>query len=183
MFVAIPVASSADNLREDFTRAWIGKTVVVKRPLYTLSYDERGMMGKVYRDKRDGLNVVSPFKGSYFQFDGRQKKGNLTSLDPQHLVDQIKLEYQGDDLDVRDYQKVQPNLLNRYDPGTALVVKAMRVERDLVRLVLLDQETNLGDEPATFLTVQWPTPFSKSFTERDAVESLILQFVHPKPAR
>jgi hypothetical protein len=182
--VAFSIAApAADNFREEFTRAWTGKTVVVKRPLYTLSYDERGVMGKTYRDRRDGLNVVTPFKGSYFQFDGRQKKDHLTSLDPQRLVDQIKAEYQGDNLDVRAYQKVQPNLLNRYDPGASLVVRTVRVERDLVRLVLLDQATDFGDEPATFLTVHWPTPFSKSFTERDAVEGLILQYLHLQPVR
>lgn len=181
--VATSVASaSAANPRDEFARTWVGRMVLVKQPLYTLSYDERGMLGKTTRDKRDGLNVVTPFKGTYLQFDGRQKKDDLTDLDPERLVDQINVEYQADELDVRAYRKIQPNLLNRYEPGTELTVKAVRVERDFVRLVLLDERTDFGEEPATSLTVQWPTPFSRSFTEREAVEGLMLQFVQLRPA-
>ena len=179
---ALSVTSAADTPRDDFARAWVGKTILVKQTLYTLTYDERGMMGQTRRDRREGLNVVTPFKGSYLQFDGRQKEDDVADLDPQRLVDKVRTMYQPDSLDLRSYRKVEPHLLYRYDPGAELTVSKASVERDFVRLLLVDRKTDFGDEPATSLTVRWPTPFSRSFAERDAVEGLILQYLQVRPA-
>jgi hypothetical protein len=179
---AMSVTVGGDTPREAFARAWVGRTVVVKQPLYTLLYDERGMMGQTRRDKRDGLNVVTPFKGSFLQFDGRQGQDDVTDLDPQRLVDRVKGMYQPNNLDLRAYRKVQPHLLFRYDPGAELLVGDARVERDFVRVLLVDPKTDFGEEPATSLTVRWSVPFSRSFTERDAVEGLMLQYLQMRPA-
>jgi hypothetical protein len=174
---SMATATAADNPRETFTKAWVGKTVLLKQVLYTLSYDERGVMGDTRRDKREGLNVVTPFNGSHFQFDGRQKQDDVVEQDPQRLVDKVLAAYRGDSLSVRSYQKVQPNLLHRYDPGVLLTVSKVRIERDFVRILFVDAKTQFGSEPAAALTVRWPTPFSRSFEEREAIEELVLQYL------
>ena len=180
---SLSAAAAAEGPREAFTSAWTGRTVFVKQTLYTLSYDERGLMGQTRHDKRDGLNVVTPFNGSYFQFDGRQKQDDVLDQDPQRLIDKINTTYQADSLAVRSYQKIQPHLLHRYAPGAELVVSKARIERDFVRLVLVDRKSDFGDEPATSLTVRWPSPFSRSFGERDVVEGLVQQYLQVKSAR
>lgn len=179
---AAPLA--ADNPQQVFAKSWEGKTVVIKRTLYTLVYNERGRLGSTHKDRRDGLVVVTPFSGWYFQFDGRQSQDDLTDKDPQHLVDAVAEAYRSDPLDVRQYQKIEPVLLARYEVGGELVVAAVRIERDTVRLLFADPRTqdNAG-EPATSLTVKWPTPLSRSMAERDAVEGLITQFVQIRNAR
>jgi hypothetical protein len=173
---------AAETPREAFERTWVGRTVLVQHTLYTLVFDERGLLGQTRRDKREGLNVVTPFKGSHFQFDGRQKQDDVVEQDPQRLVDKVNEIYQGDSLALRSYRKIQPHLLHRYLPGTELVVRKALIERDFVRLLLVDRNTDFGDEPATSLTVRWPSPLSRSFGERNAVEGLILQHLHVKPA-
>src|SRR5438270_14069536 len=65
-------AGAVDNPRQLFTKTWEGRTVALKRTLYTLVYNERGRFGATRRNRRDGLVVVTPFSGTYFQFDGRQ---------------------------------------------------------------------------------------------------------------
>ena len=67
----IATLSAATNPRDDFAASWEGQTVVLTQRLHTLAYRERGRLGKA-SDKRDGLFVVTPFKGTYYQFDGRQ---------------------------------------------------------------------------------------------------------------
>ena len=57
----------------------------------------------------------------------------------------------------------------------ALVVSNVRVDRGRVRLYF--SEAQALDSAATSLLVQWPTPFSRGFTERAAVESLLHQYI------
>jgi hypothetical protein len=178
---ALSATTIADSPQEDFTRAWVGKTVFLKQPLFTLSYDERGTLGQTRRDRRDGLNVVTPFKGSYLQFDGRQGQEDVTESNPLRLFDKVNVLYQPNTLAFRSYRKVQPHLIYRYDPGPPLTVSGARVERDLVRIVLVDPKTDFGEEPATALTVRWPAPFSRAFSERSAVEGLIQQYLQFQP--
>jgi len=177
---SLSTATAADLPRETFTRTWVGRTVLLKQALFTLSYDERGVMGQTRRDKRDGLNVVTPFNGSHLQFDGRQKQDDIVESNAQRLVDKVTATYRGDSLAVRQYQTVQPQLLHRYDPGVELTVSKILVERDFVRVLLADAKTPFGDEPAASLTVRWPAPFSKSFEERGVIEGLIAQYLHVK---
>jgi hypothetical protein len=180
---SLSTATAADAPREIFTKAWVGKTVLLKQVLFTLSFDERGVMGQTRHDKREGLNVVTPFNGSHLQFDGRQKQDDVLESNAQRLVDKVTAAYRGDRLSVRQYQKVQPQLLHRYDPGVELTVSKVLIERDFVRVLLVDAKTSFGEEPATALTVRWPAPFSKSFEERRAIEGLIAQYLHLKSER
>ena len=169
---------SAANPKEDFSASWEGQAVVLKQRLYTLSYKERGLLGKA-SDKRDGLFVVTPFNGTYYQFDGRQSQADIRGADPQRLADTILTTYAGDALDVRQFQKVEPILVTFYEPGVELTVSAVRIDRDQLRLFLTDPRT-AESTIATSLTVQWPAPFSRGFTERQAVETIVLQYIQPR---
>ena len=183
-FAAVAIAFSAtaagavDNPRQLFTKTWEGRAVVLKRTLYTLIYNERGRFGAIRRNRRDGLVVVTPFSGTYFQFDGRQTEDDIVDQNPQRLFEAVATLYRSDALDVREYQKVEPVVLARYEVGVELRVSAIRIDRDTVRL-LLDQAGTVqdGGESATALTVKWPTPLSKALNERDAIEGLLGQFV------
>src|SRR4029079_1244215 len=85
---AIATLSAANSPKEDFAASWEGRPVVLKQRLHTLAYKERGRLGNG-ADKRDGLFVVTPFNGTYYQFDGRQSKDDLRGADPQSVADAI----------------------------------------------------------------------------------------------
>jgi len=167
--------SAASNPKEDFASSWEGQTVVLKRPLYTIAYRERGLFGNG-TDKRDGLVVVTPFVGTYFQFDGRQSKDDVRGDDPQGMMDAVRAAYAKDALEPRTYAKVEPIVITLYSPRVQLVVSSVRIDRDRLRLFLTDP-TDGELTAATSLTVQWPTPFSRSFSERRAIETIIRQYV------
>ena len=178
MLSTIATLSAGSDPKEDFAASWEGQTVVLKKRLHTLAYTERGLFGKT-SDKRDGLFVVTPFKGTYYQFDGRQKKDDIRGADPQHLTDIIRETYASDALDVREYSKVEPIVITIYEPGVELIVSAVRIERERVRLFFRDSRTT-DSTIATSFTVQWPTPFSRDFSERQAIETLIRQYIQPR---
>jgi hypothetical protein len=77
-------------------------------------------------------------------------------------------------------QDIDPVLVERYEPGGELLVRAARVERDVVRLELA-KTAGTDDEGVTSLTVKWPLILSKSFSERGNVEDLIQQFLALRP--
>ena len=170
------VLVSAENQQKAFENSWVGRHVVVKRTLYSLVYKEQRIRGSV-EVKRDGLTVVTPFTGTYFQFDGRRHVDDIMEQDVQRISDSVKVAYQQSKLlDEGFSQVVDPILLTRYDPGTELIVRTARVNREMVRLELA-QVTDGEKDIATSLTVQWPAPLSKSFSERVNVEGLIQQFL------
>ena len=113
MASTIGALSAANNPKEDFASSWEGQTVVLKRPLYTIAYRERGRLGHA-SDKRDGLCVVTPFIGTYLQFDGRQSKDDVRGADPQGMMDTIREAYAKDMMDVREYAKVEPIVITMY---------------------------------------------------------------------
>jgi hypothetical protein len=178
MVSTIATLSAASNPKEDFAASWEGHTVVLKQRLYTLAYRERGLFGNG-SDKRDGLFVVTPFKGTYYQFDGRQSQDDIRAADPERLTDTIRTTYARDVMDVREYSKVEPIVITAYEPGVELIVSAVRVDRDRLRLFFTDPRTT-DSTTATSFMIQWPTPFSRSFSERQAVETIIRQYVQPR---
>jgi hypothetical protein len=52
------------------------------------------------------------------------------------------------------------------------------IERDRLRVSFADPRSS--EPTATSLLIQWPTPFSKGFSERAAVEGIILKFIQPR---
>jgi hypothetical protein len=173
----IATVSAANNPKEEFAASWEGQAVVLKQRLHTLAYKERGRLGNG-SDKRDGLFVVTPFSGTYYQFDGRQSKDDLRGADAQSVADAIYAAYAGDALDMRPYAKVEPIVLTIYEPGIELVVSSVRIDRDRLRVFFTDPRVP-DTTPATSFMIQWPTPFSRSFSERPAVDALIRRYIEP----
>jgi len=171
--------AGADQTRKSFVDSWLGKRVEVKRTLYTLVFNERGRLGKTYRSKREGLMVVTPSAGTYFQFDGRDGEQDIIAREPQQVMDRIgELYRRQESLEIGFYLRIEPLLVVRYEAGGALIVKEVRIDRNRVRFSLgsLSADSPAG-ELATALTVQWPTDLSASLTERPLIDALIRQFV------
>src|SRR5215216_2749604 len=76
-----------------YIKVWAGTHVVVKQPLYTLVYNERGRIGKTYRAKRTGITVTTPSKGTYFQFDGQNSEVDIADTDSDRLMKRITETY------------------------------------------------------------------------------------------
>jgi hypothetical protein len=175
------VELSAESPQQAFVKSWEGQDVVVKQTLYALVYNERGRLGNTYGARRDGLTVVTPSQGVYFQFDGRQGRDEVIQRDPQKILEAVNVEYQGDGLEVRSYRKLEALLLTRYDAGARMIVKSVRIDRDAVRLGFAEVAGSNGeDDLAATLTVKWPVPLSKSFSERGLIENLIRRFIDVK---
>ena len=177
----VPVLTAADPQRV-FARDWEGKHVIVKQTLFTLVFNERGLLGNTASAKREGLTVVTPSEGTYLQFDGRQGQDDIVGRDAQRLVDQVVEAYSRNSLDVRAYRKIEPLAIARYDAGVELVVRSVRMDRDTVRLSFVQVAGPEGaDALVTSLTIRWPLPLSRSFSERDNIEKLIRPFLDVKP--
>jgi len=175
---AVSGVSAGDRPQESFVKTWQGRRVVVRRTLFSLVYNERGLLGNTYSGKRDGLTVVTPSEGAYLQFDGRQGRDDVVGHDPQGMIRAVAEAYDGDALDVRQYRRVEPLLIARYEPGVELLVDRVRLGRDTVKLSFVQRGGPDGDDvPVTSLTIKWPVPLSKSFSERALIEQLILPYV------
>jgi hypothetical protein len=180
---AFSAVSAAETPQLAFSRSWEGRQVRVKRALYTLVYNEKGRLGNTYSGRREGLTVLTPYDGIYFQFEGRQGRQDVVVRDPQQIIDAVAAEYQGDTLDVRSSRKVEPLLIARYDAGVALVVTKVWFERDTVRLILAESTGSAAKEDSqTAITVRWPAPLSRSLSERQLIEGLLSWFIEgPDP--
>ncbi len=174
---SICTVAPADD-RDRFIQHWERSHVVVQRTLYSLVYNERGRLGNTYRNRQEGLTVVTPPAGMFFRFDGRDSEGDITGRDPQQLMDAVTARYRRSySLDVGSFDRIQPLVLARYDAGVELVVTKVRIEQNRVRLFLAQTGGEGEGEAATTLTVQWPSSLSRSFTERAEVERLIGLFL------
>ena len=181
---AVASPSASDSPQEAFAKRWEGRNVTLRQPLYSLVYNERGRLGTTKSARRDGLIVVTPSDGMYYQFDGRQSRGDVIGRDVRRMVDAVATEYQPDALETRSYRKIEPLHLARYEPGVELVVKGVRIDRDSVRLGFVQPDgPGAADDQVTSLTVKWPVPLSKSFSERELVEDFIRRFVDFKTDR
>ena len=179
LLAASTIVSATDQPRKAFADSWRGTRVEIKRTLYTLVYNERGKLGKVYHDKREGLLVTTPSAGTYFQFDGRDSEADIVAPDAQRVLDRIGESYRrSEPLESGFYLRIEPLLVVTYQPGGTLVVKDVSVERNRVRMSFSSTAPDAPpDQTATALTVQWPTDLSPALTERPLVEGLIRQFV------
>ena len=178
----LSIPASANQGRKSFVEDWQGKRVGIKRTLFTLVYDEHGRLGKISRSRREGLTVVTPSSGVFLRFDGRDSEEDIVSSDPEQMIDQINVTYRRtSSLDVGFFQRIEPSVVARYEPGGMLMVKQVRIDRDRVRLVFAksaDDEAANADEVATELTIQWPIALSSGLAERPQIEALIRQFVY-----
>jgi DNA-binding winged helix-turn-helix (wHTH) protein len=171
-------ALASDSPQQAFARAWEGRIVTVRATLYSLIYNERGKLGTTRSGLREGLIVVTPSQGAYFQFDSRQGRNEVRQHDLQQVIAAVNAAYEKDALDVRPYRKLDAVGINRYDPGVELVVSAVRFARDEVQF---EFAATVGGEAVTAMRVKWPVPWSKGFSERGLVEGLLQRFVDVKP--
>jgi hypothetical protein len=164
--------------KKAFEQAWVGRSVVVKRPLYSLVFDERSRLVPVmkHKDRVSGLTVVTPTGTYYYQFDSRRdSEEDIVDQDPDRIVSKMRDQYyRSKHLDNGAVQEIEPLMLVRYSSGVALIVKKVQIERDRVRLYFHKEgEADL----ATTLTVKFPTPLSKELTESALIDDAISRFV------
>jgi hypothetical protein len=165
----------AESPQQVFVKAWKGQAVVVKSTLYSLVYNERGLMGNTRSGRREGLLVVTSSSGGHLQFDGRQGRETVVVKDPGLLVKAVSDAYQPDALEPRSYRKLEPLAIEQFVPGAELVVRDVRIERDEVKLEF--EQADGSKDTTTSLRVRWPLPLSPSFGERGNVEDLLRRFV------
>jgi hypothetical protein len=172
------VLNAGDSPQEAFVKSWVGRSVVVKRTLFTLVYNDKSVLGTTSSGKREGLVVVTPFDGEHLQFDGRGGRDDVIGQDPRQFVEAVRTAYMVDSTEARSYRRVEPLMIAHYDAGVELIVKNVRVGKDTVKLSFVQPAGPDGPEAiVTTLTVKWPLPFSKMFTEKDGVEQLLLLYV------
>jgi hypothetical protein len=177
---ALPAHVVAENARDLFVRSWEGRLVTVRQTLYTLIYNERGKLGTTHAGRRDGLTVLTPSNGVYFQFDGRQGKDDIVAPVPQRIMAAVSDVYGPETLDVRSYRKIEPVAVHQFSTGTQLVVARIRFDRDLVKVGFVQPGNDVHDDPVTTVTIKWPLPLSSAFSERDYVDALLRTYVEPK---
>jgi len=177
----LPTRVLAENARDLFVRSWEGRLVTVRQTLYTLIYNERGKLGTTHAGRRDGLTVLTPSNGVYFQFDGRQGKDDIVAPVPQRILAAVSDAYGPETLDVRSYRKIEPVAVHQFSTGTQLVVGRIRFDRDVVKVGFVQPGNDVHDDPVTTVTIKWPLPLSNAFSERDYVDALLRTYVEPKP--
>jgi hypothetical protein len=164
--------------RKAFQAAWVGQSVVVKRVLYSVVFDERQRALPIVkrRDRVTGLTVATPTGTSYYQFEARRdSEKDIVAHEPEGVVSQMRDQYlRSRHLDTGAAHDVEPVMLVQYAPGAALVVGKVQIDRDSVRLYLyMDGAADL----ATTLTIKFPLPLSKELSEAALIEDAIGQFV------
>ena len=108
LVIAASAVVAADSNQKEFETRWVGRVVVVKRPLYSLVYNENGLAGGT-KAGRSGLTVVTPSQGAYFQFDGRSKVDDVIEHDVQKIARSVLVAYQKEKL-------LGEGLLQKIDP-------------------------------------------------------------------
>lgn len=161
--------------RQQFLSAWMGRSVVLKKAMYSIAYD--GPSGQ-------GITVVSPDKGTFFQIQtithsdrGFRIAAPLLDRDQQQLFDKVSAQLGSGS---------SPKLLT-FKIGSRLKASARFIDEsrnefsldERIRLAIdLYDDLNEKDR-ATILWVQWPNGFSAEFNERRQVETLIAEFLTP----
>ena len=178
VLACITAPVEAESPRQAFVKAWKGQAVLVKTTLYSLVYNERGMLGNTRGGRREGLLVVTSSSGGHLQFDGRQGRDTVVANDPARLVKAVSVAYEPNALEPRSYRKIEPLAIEQFVPGAELLVSNVSIERDEV--ILEFEQADGRKDTSTSLRVKWPLPLSPSFSERDQLEKLLRRFVEPK---
>jgi hypothetical protein len=178
--VATPSLHASERSgKKAFQHAWVGRSVVVKRVLYSVVFDERNRVLPLlkHQERVSGLTVVTPTGTSYYQFDARREsEKDIVDKNPNGIVSEMRKQYFRSMYvdDIGAVQDVEPLMLVQYTPGVALVVKKVQIDRDRVRLYFhKDGQAEL----ATTLTVKFPTPLSNELTESPLIDDAISRFV------
>jgi hypothetical protein len=182
LVVTAALHASERSGKKAFQNAWVGRSVVVKRALYSVVYDERNRVLPIikHQDRVSGLTVVTPTGTSYYQFDAkRDSEKDIIDRDPNGIVSAMRKQYFGSMnlADIGTVRDVEPLMLVQYSPGVALIVRKVQIDRDRVRLYF---HKDGEDELATTLTVKFPAPLSNELTESPLIDGAITRFVTRK---
>jgi hypothetical protein len=165
---------AAESEKKNFVAAWQDRSVVLKRTLFSIVFDERSKWLPMFKheDRVTGLTVGTP-SATYYQFEARREsEEDVIAADPNVIVSTLRDQYRRSAyLEIGNVQDVQALVLMRYEPGVELVVKKVQIERDRVRLLL-----HKGDLTTT-LTVKWPVPLSKELSESAVIEDVLDRYV------
>jgi len=174
---ATVVLPAAESGKKDFITAWQNRSVVLKRTLFSVVYDERSRVLPLWKQKGRvaGLTVGTP-SATYYQFEARREaEEDVLANDPNVILSTLRGQYRRSEyLDIGHVQDVEPLMLVRYEPGVELVVKRVEIERDRVRLLL---HKDRASDLATTLTVKWPVPLTKELGESVVIEDVISRYV------
>jgi len=174
---AVSLTASEPTGKTVLVNTWEGRTVVVKQTLYSIVFDERSRIAPVLtrQDRVSGLTVAT-WSETYYRFDARRSsEKDILERDPNRVVSILREQYfRSRHLDLGTSKDVEPLMLARYDPGATLLVRAVHIERDRVRLMLhKDRKSDL----ATTLTVQWPIPLSDELSESELIDEVLTRFI------
>jgi len=175
LFTGLTSTVRSESPRQAFVKAWKGQSVVIKTTLYSLVYNERGMLGNTRSGRREGLLVVTSSRGGHLQFDGRQGRDTVVAKEPAQLVKAVFAAYEANALEPRPYRRLEPLAVEQFVPGAELVVRDVYIERDEVKLEF--EQADGSKDTTTSLRVKWPLPLSPSFSERRHLEDLLRRFV------
>jgi len=174
---ATVVLPAAESGKKDFITAWQNRSVVLKRTLFSVVYDERSRVLPLWKQKGRvaGLTVGTP-SATYYQFEARREaEEDVLANDPNVILSTLRGQYRRSEyLDIGHVQDVEPLMLVRYEPGVELLVKKVQIERDRVRLLL---HKDRASDLATTLTVKWPVPLTKELGESVVIEDVISRYV------
>lgn len=169
---------AAGTAANAFTKSWSGRKVVVRGALYSVLYDEVGRTGLHYHDKLAGLTVATT-DGEYYEFDAPGSDNDIAEPTAARVMKQMSERFnRANYLDIGTLKTITPLLLQQYDRGATLIVDSVKVERTRVRFEFRQPE-DADNRFATSLTVEWPVPLSKTFSERGVVESIMRRYVDP----
>ncbi len=159
---------------EQFRDAWTGQTVTLKRPLYELLYTNQNMMGTAIA-KRDSLVVVDETLGIYYEGGpGKKRRPDL-----QRLCDEVSaITATGGPEAARPSPSGQARLLTFPVGVKVKIVAVKKVGRGELSIVLREPLAREW-EVTTRLTIRRAQDFSKAFTEREAIEAVLLEFFEP----
>lgn len=164
VLLAVGAGTQANkNVKKQFEASYDGKTAVLRKPLYSIAATVT--IGTRPQVMTDGTTVVSPDKGVYHAAIFGTK--SVRDRDPEQLLAKGAAETQ--------HLSMQGPKLFTYKPGTRMRIRAFLHDSG-VKLLLYDELAS-DDEPTTSLDIEWPQRFSRDFTERGAVVSLIADFL------
>jgi hypothetical protein len=175
--VSVSLHAAEPSGKKALVNGWEHRSVVLKRALYSIVYDERSRFLPIAT--RDGvvtgLTVTTP-SDTYYQFDARRdSEEDIIAGDPDDVVSMVRKQYHHSmHLDIGTVQDVEPLMLVRYEPGVKLFVSRVQIERDRVRLYL---HKDRNGDIATTLTVKWPVRLSKELAESALIADLLGRFV------
>lgn len=183
--VALVVAVAGAAAGASLKSSWLHRRVVLKQPLYSILVTRQAFGGGALLS-REGLTVVSPEQGVYYEFRGSFFSGdhNVVGTDLQEVVEEVSAEHRLMPMrnDPNTGRLLPPTPVSRparlvtYAAGTMLKVRKVAIAKDRVTLTFDDLQ---GNRAVTTLTVQWPQPLSHDLSEQPAIDRLLQQFLAP----